>query len=120
MSVSASISLPPMFASVLAARTMLEYAIYVGAIIIVSAIVTLWIASSRLPLKQAEHEHQHRRSPLRRLTRMFGGGKKHDSSGRKRRRRREHRPRNPTLAETGGLPPVRRETSSASTEPYQD
>ena len=24
-----------------------------------------------------------------------------------RRRRREHRPRNPTLAETGGLPPVR-------------
>ena len=28
---------------------------------------------------------------------------------RKRRRRREHRPRNPTLAETGGLPPVRPE-----------
>ncbi len=26
---------------------------------------------------------------------------------RRRRRRREHRPRNPTLAETGGLPPVR-------------
>jgi len=29
-------------------------------------------------------------------------------SGRRRRRRREHRPRNPTLAETGGLPPPRR------------
>jgi hypothetical protein len=28
---------------------------------------------------------------------------------RRRRRRREHRPRNPTLAETGGLPPVRTE-----------
>ena len=27
----------------------------------------------------------------------------------RRRRRREHRPRNPTLAETGGLPPVRPE-----------
>ncbi|MCX8107768.1 MAG: hypothetical protein N3G20_03080, partial [Verrucomicrobiae bacterium] len=26
---------------------------------------------------------------------------------RRRRRRREHRPRNPTLAETGGLPPPR-------------
>lgn len=26
---------------------------------------------------------------------------------RRRRRRREHRPRNPTLAETGGLPPIR-------------
>jgi hypothetical protein len=24
-----------------------------------------------------------------------------------RRRRRDHRPRNPTLAETGGLPPIR-------------
>ncbi len=28
---------------------------------------------------------------------------------RRRRRRREHRPRNPTLAETGGLPPARTE-----------
>lgn len=27
----------------------------------------------------------------------------------RRRRRREHRPRNPTLAETGGLPPIRTE-----------
>lgn len=31
---------------------------------------------------------------------------------RKRRRRREHRPRNPTLAETGGLPPLRSERPS--------
>jgi hypothetical protein len=30
-----------------------------------------------------------------------------DSSSRRRRRRRPHRPRNPTLAETGGLPPAR-------------
>lgn len=28
---------------------------------------------------------------------------------RRRRRRRQHRPRNPTLAETGGLPPIRTE-----------
>lgn len=28
---------------------------------------------------------------------------------RRRRRRRDHRPRNPTLAETGGLPPIRTE-----------
>ena len=32
---------------------------------------------------------------------------------RQRRRRREHRPRNPTLAETGGLPPVRDEGDQA-------
>jgi hypothetical protein len=30
-----------------------------------------------------------------------------DRRKRRHRRRREHRPRNPTLAETGGLPPVR-------------
>lgn len=33
--------------------------------------------------------------------------------GRRRRRRRHHRPRNPTLAETGGLPPVRSEPPPA-------
>ncbi len=31
---------------------------------------------------------------------------------RRRRRRREHRPRNPTLADTGGLPPIRSEGPS--------
>lgn len=31
----------------------------------------------------------------------------HGHRHRRRRRRREHRPRNPTLAETGGLPPIR-------------
>ena len=35
-------------------------------------------------------------------------------SGRRHRRRREHRPRNPTLAETGGLPPLRKEPPKAS------
>lgn len=34
-----------------------------------------------------------------------GDGKR----SRRRRRRRDHRPRNPTLAETGGLPPVRKD-----------
>lgn len=43
----------------------------------------------------------------------------HESSGhghrRRRRRRREHRPRNPTLAETGGLPPARSQPPSETT-----
>jgi ABC-type nickel/cobalt efflux system permease component RcnA len=37
---------------------------------------------------EGHHEHRHRR---------------------RRHRKREHRPRNPTLAETGGLPPIRTE-----------
>jgi hypothetical protein len=35
------------------------------------------------------------------------GGVHASGSRRKRKRRREHRQRNPTLAETGGLPPIR-------------
>jgi|SRR4051812_29779026 hypothetical protein len=31
-----------------------------------------------------------------------------------RKRRKEHRPRNPTLSETGGLPPIRSETDQGS------
>jgi hypothetical protein len=36
----------------------------------------------------------------------------HHHSRRRRKRRREHRPRNPTLAETGGLPTTKTEPSS--------
>jgi len=36
----------------------------------------------------------------------------HHRSRRRRKRRREHRPRNPTLAETGGLPTTKTEPSS--------
>jgi len=36
----------------------------------------------------------------------------HHHSRRRRKRRREHRPRNPTLAETGGMPTTKTEPSS--------
>lgn len=42
-----------------------------------------------------------------------GHGRHHHR--RHRRRRRDHRVRNPTLSETGGLPPVRDDESSGST-----
>ncbi|MFO1513539.1 MAG: hypothetical protein U1F83_11585 [Verrucomicrobiota bacterium] len=94
----------PVFGSVLAMRTLLEYAIYLGAIMIVTAIVTLWIATSRQPLQHADHREQ-RRSRSR-LGRWLG------LAGKKRRRRRSRRKRNPTLAETGGLPPIRADAAS--------
>lgn len=47
------------------------------------------------------HRHHHHRH---RGVRLFG-------SHRRRRRRRKERPRNPTLAETGGLPPPRTDAS---------
>jgi hypothetical protein len=44
---------------------------------------------------------------LARAHRSARDGAASSSPQRRRRRRREHRPRNPTLAETGGLPPLR-------------
>jgi hypothetical protein len=96
----------PVFGAVLAMRTLVEYVIYLGAIMIVTAIVTLWIATTRQPLQHADHRD--RRRHRRGLGRWFG------AAGKQRRRRRAHRKRNPTLAETGGLPPIRSESSSSA------
>ena len=68
--------------------------------------------------------HSHRRSlglsrPTERVATpsnngQNGGGNGHAAHHRQlwRRKRREHRPRNPTLAERGGLPPLRSERPS--------
>lgn len=47
-----------------------------------------------------------------------GGGGDEGGSGKRRvrRRRRDHRPRNPTLAEAGGLPPERTDTGRSASE----
>ncbi len=55
---------------------------------------------------RVHHRHHHHQSD--------GTGSGESSTRRRRRRRREHRPRNPTLAETGGLPPLRPEPPSDS------
>ena len=82
-----------------------------GALVLVILAVVLWAIYFRKPPKR-HHHHYHRK-------RSHGSV---DSNGteilddslspkhqKKRKRRREHRPRNPTLAETGGLPPIRTE-----------
>jgi hypothetical protein len=96
----------PVFGAVLAARTVVETLIYVGAIILVTAIITLWLATSRQASDYSSRPHHASRSWLGSWLGKSGG------AGKKRRRRRAHRKRNPTLAETGGLPPIRRESST--------
>ena len=44
---------------------------------------------------------------IREQAERANGANAPDASPRKKRRRRDHRPRNPTLAEAGGLPPER-------------
>jgi hypothetical protein len=69
----------------------------------VVALVLLWAVFIRKPNRRRERG-QLLEKPVERSS-----GKEDPSnhkSSRRRRRREKHRPRNPTLAETGGLPPM--------------
>jgi hypothetical protein len=116
---AASSALPPLFGTGLAARTMIDYLIYAGAIVLVTVIVTLWIATMRQPLKLSHRKKRHH-SSRGGISTWFKGSDDEGSSGKKgRRRRRAHRRRNPTLAETGGLPPLRNAPpSSEENQPH--
>ncbi|HEY1717636.1 MAG TPA: hypothetical protein VGH42_04980 [Verrucomicrobiae bacterium] len=68
-----------------------DFLIVMGAIVLVALMAFIWIAFSP---KKRTHLHRHHR--------------RHHGKSRKK-RRRERRKLNPTLAETGGLPPIRQE-----------
>ena len=90
-----------------------ELIIISGAVLLVVLALLFWAIFIRPPRRQRSPYHGGRKSERgllltdsekkshRTRHRWFGFGKR-----RKHRRRRE-RPRNPTLAETGGLPPIR-------------
>jgi hypothetical protein len=87
-----------------------------GAMAVVTLLVVVWAAFIRK--KPRKRLHHYRRPQVSRAAEPEtaeepeqpaeepGGGR------RRKRRRREHRPRNPTLAETGGLPPIKPEGSN--------
>ena len=77
-------------------------------------LIFVWAAFFRRRRRHhARHHGHHQDSPAATNpnppARTTGAAGPEAHSHRKRRRRRTHRPRNPTLAETGGLPPVRPE-----------
>ena len=91
-----------------------------GTLAWVTLLVLLWAAliRRRRRRRHANHHRHHHSKPLDQAPPAETGSDPtpHTASAgllpkrRKwRRRRREHRPRNPTLAETGGLPPARNE-----------
>ncbi len=90
-----------------------------GAVALVTALLVIWAVYFRKSPRRHSHSryrdshHRHSHEPS---NSSLGSQEEADSEAsndkryrRKRRRRREHRPRNPTLAETGGLPPIRAE-----------
>lgn len=95
--------------------TLKELLIVLGAVSLVSLLVFLWAIYVRKRPRQHSHRHHHHHHSHTEPELSEGlessAAESNDEPRyrRKRRRRREHRPRNPTLAETGGLPPVRAE-----------
>jgi hypothetical protein len=80
----------------------------------VITLVFLWVLFVKIPAgKKGRRRKHHHHSPSVSESRdaATDSNKSEADQGRRkwRRRRREHRPRNPTLAETGGLPPIRSE-----------
>jgi hypothetical protein len=84
-----------------------------GMLLLVSFMAFAWAAFFRRRPRQRVRHHHHRHiepvTPAASEQNGNGGTPSANghSQGRRRRVRREHRPRNPTLAETRGLPPIR-------------
>lgn len=96
------------FALLTAMSRTMEYLLFSGAILVVAGIIALWAAIVRKP--RGTRRYRYRR-PSR--------AEPPPVSKKSKRRRRSEPPRNPTLAETRGLPPVRK-PGGASSEPYQN
>ena len=94
---------------------MKEALVISGSLVLVIFLILIWAIFVRKPSRR--HHHRHRRYPRSRTPAPAQGQATGATdaaaapSKRRgwRRRRREHRPRNPTLSETGGLPPFRSE-----------
>lgn len=95
-----------------------EWLILMGAILAVAAIFGLWVMfSGKSRRHRARREERRRRRQAFRSANTEADARGDKPPGR-RRRRKHHRPRNPTLAETGGLPPVRREDQESQVPPH--
>jgi len=94
----------PMLGASPAARTLAELLVLIGAVLLVAIAVMIWAVAFRKKRKRTRLYHRHHRSSAESAASENSGKR---SQGSRRRREGRERPRNPTLAETGGLPPAR-------------
>ena len=86
-----------------------------GALGLVTLLILFWAVFLR-KRRRRRQEHHHSSKPAE-VAQAPAEEDVASPSGKRRRRRRSgrsHRPRNPTLAETGGLPPIRLESPPES------
>ena len=89
-----------------------ELLITFGALALAVVVAVIWaILYSQKKKKKKHPKHRHHRDRKETAASSASVAVKapveNESRSRKRRRRRPHRPLNPTLAQTGGLPPLR-------------
>jgi len=101
-------------------RELTDLLTVLGAVALVALVVLFWVLSTRKDRKHGRkhHHHQHRKG-YREQFKTNAGGIKELIRQHGHRHRREHRPINPTLAQTGGLPPLREADSPPPTPPPQ-
>jgi cell division septation protein DedD len=95
------------FTPFFALSTFMEYLLLIGAIVLVAVLVVFWAVAIRKP--RSERRYKYHRVPR---------GEAPPETKRSKRKRRSEPPRNPTLAETRGLPPIR-ESGPGSNQDYQ-
>jgi ABC-type nickel/cobalt efflux system permease component RcnA len=97
-----------------------EYLMIAGSFILLMSLLLIWAVYFRSRRKSRHHHHHHHhdrhsqepgesgaRWEVKASPQVNSGGIWKFWRRRKRKRRHGHRPMNPTLAETGGLPPTR-------------
>jgi uncharacterized membrane protein YciS (DUF1049 family) len=102
--------------------TLLQVLIILGVVLVTAGLAFIWAIFIRKPSRRRRKYHKHDRKAVRVIPPATAGKAPalpdEGNQGRTRRRsRRNHRPMNPTLAETRGLPPVRQD-QSISPPPY--
>ena len=97
------------------ADAQLDVFVVIGAVALIILLALIWAVAIRKPRRRHHHHHHHHQgshqwgmNPDADLDDEAGQDDK-PAETRRRRRRRDHRSRNPTLSETGGLPPIRGE-----------
>jgi FtsZ-interacting cell division protein ZipA len=91
-----------------------EWLMIFASIGLVSLLLLLWAAFVRKK-RRRRHSHHHQHHQTERPAEVPEAPQHEEAAAsrekrhRRRRSRHRHRPRNPTLAETGGLPPIRQD-----------
>jgi FtsZ-interacting cell division protein ZipA len=92
-----------------------EWLIILGAVALVALLALIWAVFLRKPHRRrhSHHHHHHRHHHSDESSELQASNEAQapapQEKHRRRRRHRHHRSLNPTLAETGGLPPIRPE-----------